>query len=204
MTRIKICGNTRPEDVELAAELGADLLGFIFTHSKRQVGVDDARTLMADLPATIERVGVFVDEPASEIARVVEACSLTAIQVYRPLTPEDRAIGVLVLPAVRVREGDDLRGLRFEEGDHPLLDTWAADTVGGTGRRWNWPDAIPLARRYEIAVSGGLRSDNVGQAVTQVKPWAVDVCSGVEHEPGLKDPAKLRAFVEAVREADRA
>jgi phosphoribosylanthranilate isomerase len=204
MTRIKICGNTRPEDVELAAELGADLLGFIFTRSKRQVGVDDARTLMADLPATIERVGVFVDEPASEIARVVEACSLTAIQVYRPLTPEDRAIGVLVLPAVRVREGDDLRGLRFEEGDHPLLDTWAADTVGGTGRRWNWPDAIPLARRYEIAVSGGLRSDNVGQAVTQVKPWAVDVCSGVEREPGLKDPAKLRAFVEAVREADRA
>jgi phosphoribosylanthranilate isomerase len=204
MTRIKICGNTRPEDIELAAELGADLLGFIFTHSKRHVGVDDARTLMADLPATIERVGVFVDEPASEIARVVEACSLTAIQVYRPLTPEDRAIGVLVLPAVRVREGDDLRGLRFEEGDHPLLDTWAADTVGGTGRRWNWPDAIPLARRYEIAVSGGLRSDNVGQAVTQVKPWAVDVCSGVEREPGLKDPAKLRAFVEAVREADRA
>jgi phosphoribosylanthranilate isomerase len=204
MTRIKICGNTRSEDVELAAELGADLLGFIFTRSKRQVGVDDARTLMADLPATIERVGVFVDEPASEIARVVEACSLTAIQVYRPLTPEDRAIGVLVLPAVRVREGDDLRGLRFEEGDHPLLDTWAADTVGGTGRRWNWPDAIPLARRYEIAVSGGLRSDNVGQAVTQVKPWAVDVCSGVEREPGLKDPAKLRAFVEAVREADRA
>jgi len=204
MTRIKICGNTRLEDVELAAELGADLLGFIFTRSKRQVGVDDARRLMATLPTTIERVGVFVDEPPAEIARVVEACSLTAIQVYRPLTAEDRAIGVLVLPAVRVRVGDDLGDLRFKEGDHPLLDTWAPDAVGGTGRQWNWPDAAPLARRYEIAVSGGLRSDNVREAVTQVKPWAVDVCSGVEHEPGFKDPAKLRAFVEAVREADRA
>jgi len=204
MTRIKICGNTRLEDVELAAELGADLLGFIFTRSKRQVGVDDARRLMTTLPTTIERVGVFVDEPPAEIARVVEACSLTAIQVYRPLTAEDRAIGVLVLPAVRVRVGDDLGDLRFEDGDHPLLDTWAPDAVGGTGRQWNWPDAAPLARRYEIAVSGGLRSDNVREAVTQVKPWAVDVCSGVEHEPGFKDPAKLRAFVEAVREADRA
>ena len=204
MTRIKICGNTRLEDVELAAELGADLLGFIFTRSKRQVGVDDARRLMATLPTTIDRVGVFVDEPTAEIARVVEACSLTAIQVYRPLTAEDRAIGVLVLPAVRVRVGDDLGDLRFEDGDHPLLDTWAPDAVGGTGRQWNWPDAAPLARRYEIAVSGGLRSDNVREAVTQVKPWAVDVCSGVEHEPGFKDPAKLRAFVEAVREADRA
>ena len=204
MTRIKICGNTRPEDVELAVELGADLLGFIFTRSKRQVGVDDARRLMATLPATIERVGVFVDEPPAEIARVVEACSLTAIQVYRPLTEADRAIGVLVLPAVRVKIGDDLRDLRFEDGDHPLLDTWAPDAVGGTGRQWNWPDAVPLARRYEIAVSGGLRSDNVREAVAQVKPWAVDVCSGVEHEPGRKDPAKLRAFVEAVREADRA
>ena len=75
---------------------------------------------------------------------------------------------------------------------------------GEPDARWNWPDAAPLARRYEIAVSGGLRSDNVREAVTQVKPWAVDVCSGVEHEPGFKDPAKLRAFVEAVREADRA
>jgi len=204
VTRIKICGNTRLEDVELAAELGADLLGFIFARSKRQVGVDDARRLMATLPTTIDRVGVFVDEPTAEIARVVEACSLTAIQVYRPLTAEDRAIGVLVLPAVRVRVGDDLGDLRFEDGDHPLLDTWAPDAVGGTGRQWNWPDAAPLARRYEIAVSGGLRSDNVREAVTQVKPWAVDVCSGVEHEPGFKDPAKLRAFVEAVREADRA
>ncbi|MEO6797321.1 MAG: phosphoribosylanthranilate isomerase [Candidatus Dormibacter sp.] len=202
MTRIKICGNTRPEDVQLATELGVDLLGFIFTRSKRRITVADGRALMAELPASTERVGVFLDEPPSEIARVVEACGLTAIQVYRPLTLEDRAIGVRLLPAVRVRDGDELRHLRFEDGDHPLLDTWAPDTVGGTGRRWNWPDAIPLARRYPIAVSGGLRADNVAEAVDQVHPWAVDVCSGVEQEPGRKDPGKLRAFVDAVREAD--
>jgi len=202
MTRIKICGNTRQEDVELAAELGVDLLGFIFTRSKRRITAEDGRALMADLPASMERVGVFVDEPPSEIARVVEVCGLTAIQVYRPLTAEDRAIGVRLLPAVRVRDGDELRHLRFEDGDHPLLDTWAPDTLGGTGRRWNWSDAIPLARRYPIAVSGGLRADNVAEAGEQLHPWAVDVCSGVEEEPGRKDPAKLRAFVQAVREAD--
>ncbi|GAC1479028.1 MAG: phosphoribosylanthranilate isomerase [Candidatus Dormibacteria bacterium] len=203
MTRIKICGNTRPEDVELAAELGVDLLGFIFTPSKRRITVEEGRALMSGMPPAIERVGVFVDEPPAEIARVVKACGLTAVQVYRPITAEDRAIGVQLLPAVRVRDGDELRSLRFETGDHPLLDTWAPDTIGGTGRRWNWPDAIPLARRYQIAVSGGLSADNVSEAIEQVHPWAVDVCSGVEQEPGRKDPSRLRAFVESVRGADR-
>src|SRR5207253_1974825 len=86
MTKIKICGNTRPEDVELAVELGVDLLGFIFTRSKRQVGVEDARRLIAGLPDGVQRVGVFTDEPPEQIAEVAQACGLTAIQVYRPLT----------------------------------------------------------------------------------------------------------------------
>ncbi|MDQ6710861.1 MAG: phosphoribosylanthranilate isomerase [Candidatus Dormibacteraeota bacterium] len=203
MTKIKICGNTRPEDVELALELGVGLLGFIFTRSKRRLTIPAGRALTAGIPPAVERVGVFLDEPPEEIARVVEACSLSAIQVYRPLLAEDRALGVGLLPAVRVKDGDELRQLRFEPGDHPLLDTWAPDVVGGTGRRWNWPEAFPLARRYPLAVSGGLNADNVGQAIEDVKPWAVDVCSGVEREPGTKDPVKLRAFVEAVGEADR-
>lgn len=203
MTKIKICGNTRPEDVELALELGVGLLGFIFTRSKRQLAVEEGRALTAGIPPGVDRVGVFLDEPPEQIARVVEACGLTAIQVYRPLQAEDRALGIGLLPAVRVKDGDELRQLRFEEGDHPVLDTWAPDVVGGTGRRWNWPEAFPLARRYPLAVSGGLNADNVGQAIDDVKPWAVDVCSGVEREPGKKDPVKLRAFVMAVRDADR-
>jgi len=204
MTRIKICGNTNPQDVELAAELGVDLLGFIFTSSKRRVSVEDARALTASLPPSVERVGVFIDEAVKEIARAVAACQLTGIQVYRPVNQDDRSLGVKLFPAFRVRMGDSLRDLRFEDGDHPLLDTWAADMVGGgTGRSWSWADAIPLAIRYPIVVSGGLNPDNVGDAIAELKPWGVDVCSGVESEPGRKDPAKLRAFIAAVRQADR-
>jgi phosphoribosylanthranilate isomerase len=203
MTKIKICGNTRRQDVELAIELGVDMLGFIFTRSKRQVDVDDVKGIIADVPSGVERVGVFVDESTEQIAAVADACGLTGIQVYRPLTEEDRALGLLMLPAFRVQEGEDLTALRLERGDHPLFDTWARDTIGGTGRAWSWPQAKAVARQYPVVVSGGLTPDNVDGAVRELHPWAVDVCSGVETEPGRKDHAKLRAFVAAVREVDR-
>jgi phosphoribosylanthranilate isomerase len=203
VTKIKICGNTRPEDVERAVELGVDLLGFIFTRSKRRVSIDDARRLTADVPAAVGRVGVFIDEAPEEIGAAVEACGLTAIQVYRPLTERDRAFGVLLLPAFRVRSEEDLSTMQFERGDHPLLDTWSSDTIGGTGRTWAWPQAQAVARRYPVVVSGGLTAANVDGAVRELHPWAVDVCSGVEAEPGRKDHRKLQAFVEAVRRADQ-
>jgi phosphoribosylanthranilate isomerase len=202
MTKIKICGNTRAQDVELAVELGADLLGFIFTHSKREVHVDAIKAVIAQVPAGIERVGVFIDETPEQIGEVTRACDLTAIQVYRPLTEKDRSLGLLLLPAFRVREGEDLTDIRFENGDHPLFDTWVPDSIGGTGRAWAWPQAKSVARRYPVVVSGGLTPDNVDAAVRELHPWAVDVCSGVEAEPGRKDPAKLRAFVAAVRRVD--
>ena len=204
MTKIKICGNTRREDVELAVDLGADLLGFIFTRSKRQVRVEEIKAVIAHVPAGVERVGVFIDETAEQIGEVAQACGLTAIQVYRPLTEKDRSLGLLLLPAFRVQDGDDLATIRFETGDHPLLDTWMPDTIGGTGRAWAWPQAKAVARQYPVVVSGGLTAENVGGAVGELHPWAVDVCSGVEAEPGRKDPAKLRAFVAAVRTADKA
>jgi phosphoribosylanthranilate isomerase len=203
MTKIKICGNTRKADVDLAVELGVDLLGFIFGPSKRHIDVDLARQLVGDVPDTVERVGVFVSEPVEVIAQAVEACGLTAVQVYRPITPEDRELGVTLLPALRVRNGEDLDALRFEPRDHPLLDTWASDTTGGgTGQTWDWGQASRLARRYPILVSGGLTPSNVGDAVDRLRPWGVDVCSGVEAEPGRKDHDKLRAFVAAVRAVD--
>jgi phosphoribosylanthranilate isomerase len=203
MTKIKICGNTRGEDVELAVQLGADLLGFIFTSSKRQVRVEEIKEVIAQVPAGVERVGVFIDEPADQIGEVAQACGLTAIQVYRPLTEKDRALGLLLLPAFRVQGSDDLTTMRFENGDHPLLDTWMPDTIGGTGRTWAWRQAKAVARQYPVVVSGGLTADNVDGAVRELHPWAVDVCSGVEAAPGRKDHAKLRRFVEAVRRVDR-
>ncbi len=204
MTKIKICGNTRKDDIDVAVELGVDLLGFIFGPSKRQIDVARAKTLVADVPPGIERVGVFVDEPTAAIREAVEACELTAVQIYRPITAEDRELGVALLPVVRVGNGEDLDRLNFERSDHPLLDTWSSDTTGGgTGRTWEWTRAARLARRYPIIVSGGLNQINVVDAVERLKPWGVDVCSGVETEPGRKDHAKLRAFVNAVRGADQ-
>jgi phosphoribosylanthranilate isomerase len=202
VTKIKVCGNTRAEDVELAVDLGVDLLGFIFTSSKRQVRVDEIKGVIGQVPASVERVGVFIDEPPEQIAAIADACGLTAIQVYRPLTEKDRSLGLLVLPAIRVREGEDLSTIQFEDGDHPLLDTWAPDIIGGTGRAWAWSRAKAMARQYPVVVSGGLTPENVDGALRELHPWAVDVCSGVEAEPGRKDPAKLRAFVAAVRGAD--
>lgn len=203
MTKIKICGNTRKEDVDLAVELGVDLLGFIFGPSKRHIDVEQARQLVGDVPDAVERVGVFVSEPVEVIGQAVEACGLTAVQIYRPITPQDRELGVTLLPALRVRNGEDLDALRFEPRDHPLLDTWASDTTGGgTGQTWDWGQASRLARRYPILVSGGLTPSNVGDAVDRLRPWGVDVCSGVEAEPGRKDPDKLRAFVSAVRKVN--
>jgi phosphoribosylanthranilate isomerase len=203
VTKIKVCGNTRADDVEFAIGLGVDLLGFIFTRSKRQVRVDEVKAIIAQVPDTVERVGVFIDEPPEQIAAVVEACGLTAIQVYRPLTEQDRALGLLLMPAFRVQDGEDLTAIHFENGDHPLLDTWAPDTIGGTGRAWAWSQARVVARQYPVVVSGGLTPDNVDGAVRELHPWAVDVCSGVEAEPGRKDHAKLRAFIEAVRRVNR-
>lgn len=201
MTKVKICGNTRAADVRLAVALGVDLLGFIFTRSKRQIDVAQARALIDEVPDGVQRVGVFSDEPPPEIARVASACRLSAIQLYRTPTPEDRALGLLVLPALRVQEGQPL-AITVENGDHPLLDTWSPDGLGGTGRSWSWAQARDVARRYPVVVSGGLTPSNVAGAVRQLRPWAVDVCSGVEAEPGHKDPVKLRAFITAVRAVD--
>ncbi|HEY9288719.1 MAG TPA: phosphoribosylanthranilate isomerase [Candidatus Dormibacteraeota bacterium] len=204
MTKIKVCGNTRREDVALALELGVELLGFIFTRSPRHVGIDDARRLTADIPGNVERVGVFIDEPSDEIATAIERCGLTAVQLYRPITEEDRRLGVPLLPALRMRDGASLNEDGFHATDHPLLDTFRPDTDGGgSGQTWEWSVAEALARRYPIVVSGGLTAGNVGTAIARLRPWGVDVCSGVEAEPGTKDPDKLRAFVEAVRRADQ-
>ena len=202
MTKIKVCGNTRSQDVALALELGVDLLGFILTRSPRQISIDDACALTAGIPEGVERVGVFIDEPTVEIARAIERCGLTAVQVYRPLTEEDRRLGVTLLPARRIREGEPVREDGFEPSDHPVLDSYRRDLDGGgTGQTWDWRLAERVAGRYPIIVSGGLTPANVAAAIARLHPWGVDVGSGVEAEPGKKDPAKLQAFVAAVRSA---
>ena len=202
MTRIKICGNTRRTDVEIAVDLGVDLLGFIFAQSPRQISIENARLLVEGIPDSVERVGVFIDEPTELIQAAVEACGLTAVQLYRPINLDDRRLSVTFLPAVRVRQDQILREDGFQPADRPLLDTWSAGREGGgSGNTWDWERAGELARRQSIIVSGGLNPVNVAEAIERLRPWGVDVCSGVEAGPGVKDPQKLRAFVLAVRGA---
>lgn len=204
MTRVKVCGNTNQQDVVLALELGVDLLGFIFTRSKRRISLEAGKALTSDIPASVERVGVFIDEPPSSIAQAVEVCRLSAVQIYRPITAEDRRLGVALLPAIRIGKEQPIEANGYQPADRLLLDTYRPDTAGGgTGEVWEWQTAADLARRHPIVVSGGLDPQNVAQAIRQLAPWGVDVCSGVEAEPGKKDPVRLRAFVEAVRAADQ-
>ncbi len=204
MTHIKICGNTEADGVRLAASLGVDLLGFIFTRSPRRVSIEQAQALIAGVPERIGRVGVFIDEPVDQIARTIEACGLTAVQLYRAPTAADRALPVPLLPVVRLRTPGEAAEVRFAPTDRPLLDTYAPDAIGGTGKTWDWTLAESLARHYPVIISGGLRPENVGAAIRQLRPWGVDVASGVELQPGVKDLARLEWFVRAVRETDAA
>jgi phosphoribosylanthranilate isomerase len=204
MTRIKICGNTEPAGVRRAVELGVDLLGFIFTRSRRRVTAERARALIADVPEAIGRVGVFIDEPADLIAPLVEACRLTAVQLYRPLREADRALGVQLLRAIRVGGGGTDAVDELRPGDLLLVDTWTPDSDGGgSGHAWDWTLARPLNQRYPMLLSGGLQPSNVAMGIEQLRPWGVDVASGVESTPGVKDLDRLTQFVSAVREADR-
>ncbi|HYM49307.1 MAG TPA: phosphoribosylanthranilate isomerase [Candidatus Limnocylindrales bacterium] len=203
MTRIKICGNTEPAGVERAVELGVDWLGFIFTRSKRQVTVAQAGALVARIPPGIGRVGVFIDEPAEVIAQVVDACALTAVQVYRPRQPEDRVIRVPWIQAVRMRDGATDPPVEAAAGELLLVDSWSAGSDGGgSGTPWNWALARELGERHRLLLSGGLAADNVARGIRQLHPFGVDVSSGVEAAPGVKDLDRLTRFVEAVREAD--
>jgi phosphoribosylanthranilate isomerase len=204
VTAVKICGLTRPEDVALAAGLGAAYLGFNFARrSPRRVSVEQGRVLSAGAPAGVLRVGVFGDEPMEEVARTVEAVRLDLVQLHRTLTGEDLAGSPVPIVAVARVSGGTLRAPRQEllVRCHALL----VDSSEGTGKpfdvdgvlieRASWPAPVLLA--------GGLDPDNVGALVRRLRPAGVDVATGVEAAPGIKDRERLERFFAAVREADR-
>lgn len=197
MTRIKVCGMTRPDDVEQAVEAGADMVGFIIVSwSPRAVDVQTARGLRRLVPRGVEAVGVLVDETVGGAARILEEADLDRVQVYGPHAAEirdllgERAITACRRPADAPDAGDPLlldRAFGDEPDEAELAAHWreAAD-LGATGRR--------------ILLAGALTPDNVAAAVRAARPWAVDVARGVEREPGVKDHAQVTAFIRAVRE----
>jgi len=205
-TRVKICGITRLEDARLAVELGATALGFNFyPPSPRYIAPAAAAEIIRRLPPFFTPVGVFADETDAEhVAALAREARVIAVQLHGPRFPEASGPleGFLLIRAVAVREDfrpDELGRLKASAF---LLDTFDPNLHGGTGKAFNWSLAREAARYGPIILAGGLTPENVGQAIREVRPFAVDVASGVESAPGIKDPVKLRAFSEAVEEAD--
>jgi phosphoribosylanthranilate isomerase len=203
-TRVKICGITCREDAELAIAAGADALGFIFAPSPRRIATEDAARILRALPPFVTTVGVVVDQ---DVAALRAACPLDAIQFHGQETPRTLAgaAGIRRIKAFRIRDESDLTALPAYEAcaEAFLLDAYVAGVAGGTGQTFNWD----LARRARdigrpILLAGGLTPDNVGAAIRAARPYAVDISSGVEASPGRKDPAKIAAFLSAVRTAD--
>jgi phosphoribosylanthranilate isomerase len=205
-TRIKICGITRWEDAQLAVELGAAALGFNFYYaSPRCVAPAAAREIIRQLPPFVAPVGVFADERDDErVAEVARQAGVWMVQLHGPVFPKLEG-ALREYPLIRaVAVGPDfnpesLRGLRAHAF---LLDTFDPALKGGTGREFPWRLAREARQFGPVILAGGLTSANVGQAIREVQPFAVDVASGVESAPGIKDLAKLRAFFAAVSEAD--
>jgi phosphoribosylanthranilate isomerase len=203
MVRIKICGITNLEDALLAAELGADALGFIFyAKSPRSVAPEAAREIIRQLPPFIVTVGVLVNEEAAAVRDLAARLGLDWVQCHGQESPEYcRSLGRRVLKAFRIQNEGSLKELASYQGAAQafLLDTYKKGQVGGTGEIFDW-DLARKAQAYgPIVLAGGLTAANVAQAIEVAQPQAVDVASGVEAAPGKKDLEKLRNFFRAIR-----
>jgi phosphoribosylanthranilate isomerase len=208
---IKFCGMTRPEDVEAALDAGASYIGVIFAGGRRTVSVDQARALMSRVPGGVGRVGVFgPDASAEAIAGVARQVGLDVIQLHgdpdpASVTAARGAFGGAVWAGIRVRQPalDGAAVDLFRVADAVVLDAYSPDALGGTGVELNWAELAPAVASArasaKVVLAGGLKPHTVAAAVRIVRPDIVDVSSGVEASPGVKDHAKLRAFGAAVR-----
>lgn len=204
-TRIKICGITNAHDAALAVAAGADAVGVIFAPSPRQVTVEQAAAALAEVPPPVGRIGVFVDPSVEEVTVAVEACGLTAVQLSGHESPElCDSVAVTVLKAIHVGTHFDSEASEPYRGHVAalLLDTLVPGKAGGTSQAFDWltPDVLP--GWVPSFVAGGLDPGNVSACIAALRPFAVDVSSGVEASPGIKDPEKIVAFCAAVRDAD--
>jgi phosphoribosylanthranilate isomerase len=217
---IKICGNTSLEDALLAAEAGADAVGFVFAPSPRRVTAKQVAAIVPRLPATMEKIGVFVDAGVEEIVSTVKACGMTGVQLHFDANP--------ALPArLRERLGAEARILcviHFDKRtaaqcaaqlaeytsnqhvDAVLVDSRTATATGGTGTTFDWAAAQKAlfhhaGEKKRLIAAGGLNPANVAEAIATLRPWGVDVVTGVEAAPGCKDPAKVQKFVARARMA---
>ena len=198
MIRVKICGICDLDAARTAVEAGADLIGFHFCTSDRRVQPEEAKAIVDELSVRPKIVGVFIDESADEVRRIAEYVDLDLLQLHGSERPGFDG-GRPVMKVLKVRDG---RVPTADDWPDPImLDSWSADQRGGTGRTWG-ELARPLLASRRVFIAGGLEPGNVGKVVSELRPYGVDVSSGVEARPRVKDPDKLRAFVLAVRRAE--
>ena len=205
-TRVKMCGITRERDARAAVAAGADALGFVFwPGSPRAVGPEAAAAIGRTLPPLVTRVGVFVNAAPAHVARIVRVARLDAIQLHGDEDPDAFAkCGAAIIKAVSLNDAADLKRAReYRPAVTLLVDAGDPDRRGGSGRLANWKLARVLARSRPILLAGGLTAENVGRAMGVVRPWGIDVSSGVETRPGRKSAAKMAALLACVARADR-
>ena len=201
-TRVKICGITRAQDAIKAVEFGADAIGLVFyDKSPRAVSIDDARSIIQKIPPFVSIVGLFVDPSPKDVAAVLHRVSLDLLQFHGDELPSEcSAYGKPYIKAVKIREGVDIAAQinKYTTARGILLDTYDPKVPGGTGRVFDW-SVIPRGLSKPIILAGGLTPENVWQAITKVRPFAVDVSGGVEADKGIKDIEKLSAFMRGVQ-----
>ena len=201
--RIKICGITNVADALQAVEAGADALGFVFyDKSPRFVTPHEVQKIIAELPPFVTTVGLFVNEPIPRIRRIMAAARLDVVQLHGDEQPDDCLIEPLrVIKALRIRDAASLEGANLYQVSALLLDAWHDEHYGGTGLAFDWQLAERLTGKCALILAGGLTPENIIDAVRQVKPYGVDVSSGVEAQPGKKDHQKVAEFIRRVRNA---
>jgi len=201
--KVKICGLTRVEDVKAAVIAGADVLGFVFTESPRRISINTAIRLNDYVPKGVLRVGLFLDQDRSEIDRVLNSVPLDVLQFHGRET--EQQCSVFNLPWLKAVAMVNAGSAGLAETEFPgalglLLDSHTAGKRGGSGKVFDWSLSAPVSKPVWLA--GGLNAENVAQAIRTVRPYAVDVSSGVESAPGIKDSARISNFIKAVREVE--
>ena len=195
--KVKVCGMTNLKDALVAVEEGADAVGFIFyKKSPRSVTMKLVREIILELPPFVDTVGVFVDETAEQINKIADNCNLDLIQLHGNESPTFcKRMRRRVIKAFRVKDMQSVKKLSSYQVSGFLLDTFSESLQGGTGKVFDWNLALPAKKMGPVIMAGGLTPNNVQQAIRQVRPYGVDVCSGVESQPGIKDHKKIRAFL---------
>ena len=203
MGRVKICGITNIEDAVAAAEYGADAIGFVFQpKSPRAITPETAKNIVSALPPFITTIGVFVNESKREIEKIIRYVGLNIVQLHGNEPPDACQLNRKVIKAIRVKDLTDLEPLKRYNVSAFLLDTYSPHTMGGTGQIFNWDIAVEAKKFGRIILAGGLNHENIEEAIKWVRPYGIDVATGVEsNKKGEKDHKKLKLFIEKAREA---